>query len=277
MADCLLCGLPFGETRARSEEHVYPRWLKEFWPNPDTRTHQAVHIGPAPGPVAWTHRSMSIGAYEQVVRQVCEPCNGWMNDEFESPAQRVFPPLFRDATAVLGYGDQAKMAGWAWKVAVLVQYLSDSVGRAVSESERRSFRYHATPPARSRVWVGVYERDQHLESWVPWTSSVVGPGEAWPEGAGRNVYSVLFTVGNLFFLVFGTSSSATVDLGPRGDLAHSVASIWPADPASMLHWPPGPPVTDAVIDRLVESFLHLGPIGHGLERGVPGELYGQVS
>lgn len=276
MADCVFCGRTFKGT-GRSGEHVFPRWLEKYvtGPVPRGRGYDGVRVGSLAGDKGFSvaRRKMPITAFEQKTRRVCTECNtGWMERRIETNARDALIPIFEGERPRLTYRRQEAMAAWAWKTAAMITLLTEKADQAVSAEEYQWFYDRRKPPPRSMVWAGAYERRSHVEWWDTWTSSVDRPEV-------RDVYSVPFTVANVFFLVFGTSASSLsrgTALGPLGPLRARLAPLWPTRPGAAFDWPPGDTVDDAMIDRLGNSFWHLGA-GRGLEAGVQGDVYGVLA
>jgi hypothetical protein len=246
------------------------------------RGYESLRLGSAadgPGTFAKTSREMPIGTYEQVTREVCEPCNtGWMAQQIEANARPTMIEIFEGGSPRLTYRNQRALAAWGWKTAAMITLLADKESRCVWPKEYAWFREKKTPPPRAAVWVGAYDGKDFKEHWSPWATTIrVLPPQAptMPEGVSHNAYSVPFTVGNIFFLVFGTAEPVVPALGPRGELAEHVRQIWPVAPGRSFMWPKDAPVTDPVIASLVESFFFLGK-GGGLANGIPGAAWGPI-
>lgn len=221
-------------------------------------------------------RTMPIGTFDQTIKDVCVPCNGWMEQQLEAKVRPYLVPIFEGNRPRLTYGPQVTLAAWAWKTAAMIMLLTDRKAHVISREEYAWFRKRRTPPYRSLVWIGSYEEeDRYRNSWFPWTTSFAPRGEALPYPVRNNVYSVGFTVGPVFFLVFGTSVPAMPPLAPRGRLSERVRPLWPTSPGSAFCWPPGEAVERVLLDEFRESCIHLGP-GKGLVQGIPGEVYGPL-
>jgi hypothetical protein len=255
MAHCVFCALPFQKPgRPRSEEHAYPQWIERYVPaSPgENRIYLGHHTGTHGGPTGSkaTERDMPIGTFDQICREVCVPCNtGWMERELEAKVRPHLIPILRGERSRLAYGALRITAAWAWKTAAMIQLLGEREARGVSSSEYAWFFSRRTPPTRSRVWLGRYDGTQYREGWGTWVSTVTPVETPISQHVDANVYSVYFTVGEVFLLVFGTSSPRMTPLAPRGALRR----IWPTAPGDSYAWPGDASVSDGVIEQLREA------------------------
>ena len=156
---CVFCGSPGSLTR----EHVFPNWLSGIGLSAEevtTRAGALNELGRAMGPTP---------PFTLTVREVCATCNnGWMHD-LETTAKRVLSPLILGDMSEVGRADQASVAAWAQKTALIAMLVSSKEererGHGLSPHEYRAF-YGAgkrgRPLPASTTWLGRYPGDRHL-------------------------------------------------------------------------------------------------------------------
>jgi len=104
-------------------EHVFPRWLADLLPK--NKRVAGVLADPMKDKVV----RVSAGiAYDAQARAVCGKCNnGWMSD-LEAGAMPLIRPMTRGVMAIpLQAEAQGLLARWAYKTALMVQYLQPEV------------------------------------------------------------------------------------------------------------------------------------------------------
>ena len=196
-----------------------------------------------------------------------------MEQIIETNVRPALIPLLQGRRPRLTYKAQRSLGAWAWKTAAMISFLGEKESWAITEEELRWFYERKIPPFRSMIWIGEYEGDEYREWYGPWSTALVSYEESAPQRIGHNAYSIPFTVGPVFFAVFGISASFVPPLGPRGALDLRLQRIWPTGPNRAFDWPPGEAVTDLLIQDFEASVVHLGP-GGGLIAGIPGSVWG---
>ena len=115
---CVFCGAASNLTR----EHVLPDWLTGIGLDRDASTHQA-------GPLARRPRQWSSTPFRTTVKMVCAACNnGWLS-ELEGAAKPVLTPLIRGESRRLPDDDQALIAEWTCKTALISLLISSEEAR----------------------------------------------------------------------------------------------------------------------------------------------------
>ena len=135
---CLFC-----DRNADSKEHLWSSWIlgRRKW---EPIRHS---IGKSPVKI--------IATPELTVRTVCEPCNNdWMS-ALEAQNIQLIGCLMQDISAPLDASQQASLAAWALKTAMVL----DSVSRRgrnffYERSECEMFRVSSTIPERTNIWIG---------------------------------------------------------------------------------------------------------------------------
>jgi hypothetical protein len=147
---CIFCGSrgPF------SGEHVLPEWsarLIAVEPGVRLQVRGQKYDEPAR---TWG----AVGTFGQVVRSVCEACNGgWMsnleNDAKPFLAEMILPS--RPGPIVLSPDHQIVLASWLWKTAIVHEH-SSSV-KYFNGGERRALRRGDCPPNDNvLMWISCY-------------------------------------------------------------------------------------------------------------------------
>ena len=185
---------------------------------------------------------------------VCSTCNnGWLS-QLEGTAKPVITPLIRGEPRRLPYDDQALIAAWTSKTA-LVSLLLSSVEARLSGYGVPSTEYTALYAQRDRIeplpysqyWTGSYTGNRRGASiWVtPFVIEVLGAGSPPDIPSG---YAMTLVLGKL--LVQGvrfTAPALQVELTTeRGFL-----DIWP--PQDTFPWPASGVADDEMLDRMNQA------------------------
>src|SRR5216684_5194192 len=141
MPSCLLCETELSGTN-RAREHVFPRWLLEYFRVNVDELFQGKHL---------TFFGQAVetrvqGAHTIVQGRVCEPCNnGWMS-ELESAVQPLFLSMDEGyPLSILASGLQS-LAAWTFKVLGLYN-ITMNFHTLITEQALHSFgRTHTPPP-----------------------------------------------------------------------------------------------------------------------------------
>jgi hypothetical protein len=106
---CAFCG-----ASALNREHVSADWLRAFSRHPRGRYRTGI-VGSPDGLRDWISTT-----YNHKVRRVCHGCNGgWMSD-LENQAKPILAPMINRETLFLGPTEQAVLARWLYKTALVV-------------------------------------------------------------------------------------------------------------------------------------------------------------
>jgi hypothetical protein len=226
---CIFCG----STGKRSREHVFPRWLRELFP-------EAADGDYVRRNVTWNsdRRHERPGrAFDIVVRDVCVACNtGWMH-RLETEAQPVLTPMLKDEPRVLTATEQHIAATWATKTMLTMQGANMTRERYVTPERYRWFAEHRAPLSASHVWLCRYgDRSRWPLSIHQMGMTIEPPGRPAPEiGDPMNGFGVVYAIGPLAFWLFGYDLPGGVLTRVGSDDAHGL--IWPALGPD-IRWPP---------------------------------------
>jgi len=115
---CVFCG-----SADLTREHVLPDWLTEIGLDPEPSIH---HVGP----LNRRPREWSARPFATTVKMVCASCNnGWLS-QLEGAAKPVIAPLIRGEGRRLPFEDQALIAAWTCKTALVSLLVSSEQARA---------------------------------------------------------------------------------------------------------------------------------------------------
>lgn len=221
-----------------TREHLIPQWLRDQislrWVDDDgldISVERANEQGPRDG------RSHTARAAEVVVSKVCGTCNsGWMAD-LEALIQPILGPLVAGEARRVDEQDQALLAFWAAKTAVLAGALIP--GTVVIDGDDRD-QIAVLNQAPLGFHIRLAYRPNIAESPVLlYASSHVAslPGED-PVGDEPNSFSVTWALGHLVVAVVGGPGMRNLDRWMTG--SHLPLTIWPPTPGGLL-WPPVEP------------------------------------
>lgn len=252
---CVFCGSESDLTR----EHVLPDWLTQSGVDLERVVHQA-------GPLNVLPRQWQDAPFRTAVKMVCAGCNsGWLS-KLENATKPVIAPLLHGESRRLPVEDQALLAAWTCKTALVSLLVSSNPAAPGAPDDEYSALYRQKdrmePLPFSRYWIGSYDGTRAASIWVtPFVVDVVGADS--PPGSPSG-YAITLTLGRL--LVQGvrfTQPMLEVDLvtDPR------LLEIWP--PADTLPWPATGRVDDTVLDQMntartltcLTKGLRLSPFG----------------
>ena len=240
---CVFCGSESGLTR----EHVLPDWLTGIGLELEPQIHHA-------GPLNKVPREWSSKPFRTTVRKVCSTCNsGWLSD-LETAAKEVIAPLILGESRRLPYDEQALIAAWTCKTALVSLLISSDEARlggyGVSPTEYTALyaqRDRVEPLPFSQYWIGSYVGDRRGASiWVtPFVIEVVGANSPPDIPSG---YAMTLVLGKL--LVQGvrfTAPALQVDLATEWGFL----DIWP--PQDTFPWPASGFADDDMVDRMNQA------------------------
>jgi hypothetical protein len=213
-------------------EHVFPRWLADLLPK--NKRVAGVLADPMKDKVV----RVSAGiAYDAQARAVCGKCNnGWMSD-LEAEAMPLIRPMTRGVISIpLQAESQGLLARWAYKTALMVQYLQPEV--LVPEAIYTRFYRDRKPSDNARVWVARYDGKVHPSGYHSYVLDASGTTDAGVLHRGH-IVGVTFHVDQLVFQVFDQDlpGSRGFDFAQDHQIARStMLSVWPTGLGRQ--WPP---------------------------------------
>jgi len=226
---------------------VLPDWLTEIGLDMEPSVHQA-------GPLNRLPREWSARPFATTVKMVCGQCNsGWLS-RLERAAKPIIAPLIHGEGRRLPYEDQALIAAWTCKTALVSLLVSSEEARAsgygVPPTEYTALyaqRDRVEPLPFSQYWIGSYTGDRRaLSIWVtPFVIEVIGSSSQPDMPSG---YVMTLTLGRL--LVQGvrfTEPTLQVDLATQWGFL----DIWP--PTDTFPWPATGLADDETLDRLNQA------------------------
>jgi hypothetical protein len=183
------------------------------------------------------------------VRGPCRECNHhWMSD-LENAAAPLLTPMIRGEKQGLDIEQEATVARWAAKTAMVWDQLVPEEARLWSRDEHRWIMENPTPPPDTAVRLGHYvggaaEFIEHKRVALFW--------EAPPDsqtGVRPDAHRTLMVVGKLVLEVRGRSPHDAVTL-PGHDVEDLLMPIWPT--SAVRSWPPRLAMSDRNLQSLHE-------------------------
>ncbi|TFB83601.1 hypothetical protein E3O44_17145 [Cryobacterium algoricola] len=230
---CVFCG----STGTLTREHVFGDWLSKIGL-------EDVPVQSVAGSLNQIGKRMGESRpFQTKVKNVCGTCNnGWMS-RLETVAQRVLTPLALGQPGLIEVADQAPLAMWIHKTALMAMYLSSAAdreaGHGVPPSEYASLyqqRASMEPLPNSRFWIARYTGRLRLGTvWV----TPVAVNQGLPEPDFPHGYAMTIAVGAI--LLHGvrfTDLPFAVDVATQ----RTLSEIWPA--SDDVEWPVSIDVSD---------------------------------
>jgi len=240
---CVFCGSESDLTR----EHVLPDWLTEIGLELKPSIH---HVGPINElPRRWTSKP-----FRTTVKMVCGSCNsGWLS-ELEGATKPILTPLIQGEGRRIPYEDQALIAAWTCKTALVSLLISSDearlAGYGVPPSEYTALYEQldrVEPLPSSQYWIGSYTGDRRSASiWVtPFVIEAIGADS--PPGIPSG-YAMTLALGKLVVQgVRFTTLALQVELATEWGFL----DIWP--PQDTFPWPAGGFADDETLDRMNQA------------------------
>jgi hypothetical protein len=240
---CVFCG---STKKPRGQEHIFPHWLSKLELPAEPTEYSVGLLNRVP-------RRFETKPFTTKVSSVCDSCNnGWMS-KLESDARPLLTPLVLNEPHEMSSADQALVALWTTKTALVAM-------QALPKAERDG---RASLP--SAEYTALYEQ-RHKRTPLPFTQFWIGrDAAARPAGSVRVVpltiefdgasapdrpagYLITLRVGAL--LVHGvrfTTPSLYVELTSDPELPR----IWPTP--GQLSWPATVVDDKAVLERMMQG------------------------
>jgi hypothetical protein len=248
MRQCFFCS---GD--ADTLEDAWPRWITNQFKSAHSSEMQAERHGVRLRP--W--RTLQPGL---TIRCVCRACNnGWMS-QLETRSQHLLQPLLTGERCELGQADQAILARWALKTAMVLEALDGVPQRAYTGVQREQLRTDGAIPWRTTAWLAASADS----SWfMSCKNRHLGAG------TGKDIAgaSITMAFAHLVLQVLtirvprqvGPATHVTTDVR-RGPWDQATIRIWPSQ-TTEINWPPplglnGQTGFDALADRFNTSQLH---------------------
>lgn len=225
---CVLCGAG----GPLEEEDVFPQWMRRY-----------LTAAVASDTTWMTGRGIRRKPPRLTARVVCQPCNRWMGNRFESRCKPMLIPLIEGSPhTILGVSVDA-LAGWFTKT--FLMWAQTQPGPRPHSNEYFEFRRAETPPAGLRVAIGAYFGGTDAPNLPKqagfYVSSPTPPSHELPAD-GTAVCQWVFVLGNLV----AACSYLSEGQGPTcaAEQLGLVVPLWPAS-GEPVSWPPERGVTAA--------------------------------
>jgi hypothetical protein len=187
--------------------------------------------------------------YKHTARAVCGDCNGGWMARLEDGVRPILERMLAGCSSELHAGGQRTLATWALKTAMMFDQASPAAARVIPSPYYRALMETGEPPCGVKAWIASYDQTQETVSYVN-AAEVTALGEVDP--TERNVFTRSFTIGPAAFQVFGSTSSALIDLIAAWE-GRDVHQLWPTGESFV--WTPRPALDDAGFMRFADSIL----------------------
>lgn len=251
MVTCMFCAL----TRPTSIEHVIPTWARYAL---DPTSSVTVRAEPGDATERMQHLIVTLSG------MVCEACNnGWMHGLEEKVKPFLKPLLVNKHGADLDLAQQRDLARWAVMKVLLMEHvmrqkhpqLRAAAGYAPSEPELAWLMAEASPPPRSRVWLGAFDPQGKytVQTQARLLQSAPQPGRGSPVTSHvttLTIGSVLLQAFTTNFVLADAQSLPEYDADPPWPFSQALTRIWPAA-QPVVHWPPSHHVGPGTFGKVV--------------------------
>ena len=222
---CIFCrGKPV------TKEHVFGSWLSPLFPRPLGKRMYMDMTTPIED-TRIRHPRLYPLRLDLQVKKVCKSCNGGWMASLEDSVRDIIPAIHNGTKHSITPKEQAVLASWASKTAVVIQYMDPNP--IVPEYRRKWLYNHHTPPPDTSVWIARYNGASIASGQTADLFFHTEPKPlSFPQGQ-----AVWFHVGSLIFVVLSIyiKNVAIRPQFPIG-LAIHLFPIWPQR-VQNLSWP----------------------------------------
>jgi hypothetical protein len=234
-------------------EHVWSSWIVELL-EPVTKGFKFRYRDTDTGVVRHWHSS----TMDQLTNQVCGPCsNGWMSD-IESATKETFSGVIRDGAqlSMLPRGSVA-LAEFAFKCAVIANYMSPYGAPFFSTHIRHTFKESRRIPDGVEMWIAAFQgAHRYSGRFVAYYATSHDPMGKFD----LQFFIFTFVVGHLAFQLAAPKWEKLHRAGPKfpkilPDAIWDTATFqfWPID-GFPVSWPPRHYLDDEGLDAFTNRF-----------------------
>lgn len=230
-------------------EHIVPDWTREIIPRTPDHKHDLIRVKMNLARERTETSDLRQGhPLSKKVRVVCKNCNsGWLS-KFEDELKPKIRPLILGEEAILTPWDQRRVATWAAKTTMTMEFAQPEA-TAITFEEREYLRLHREPKKTFNIWIGRYEGTRHTIAYRHHSAFIGSPPP--PETVVmRNTQATIIGVNSLFLHV-ASSSAPGIKLNLESKPT-KLRQIWPP-PSGDLDWLALPALSDDDIDNILAS------------------------
>jgi hypothetical protein len=242
---CVFCGK--GPTTV---EDIFPKWIHRHLGNRPAKMHSV-------DMKARTHVVFPQLGLTAQAKVTCKPCNNKFVNGFDEAVRLVLKSMFdRKLSLALTTELQAALAGWAFKTAVLVPFVTGGpeLAKDIPPNVFTEFRSVGAPP-NGRAVIFMAQRDPSImRTYIDVHSREFKPHKPvtpTPPG-GHKGYGITFAIENLVFQTAGVSAPEGRVVALASGFTPFLLRIWP--PGDGLSWPPLRPLNDDDLYRFGQRF-----------------------
>jgi hypothetical protein len=157
---CIFC-----KGNKTSNEHIFPRWLRQFIPierGSDDKSYHRTLVTKQPIGGASTEvfpKNTSNSVLSTQTKKVCTTCNNQWMSRLETEMMSLYEKLHRQSLTTLSMDDQRALSTWAILLAIKWD-LTEVNTSGYSERHTHHVFQHKTPPPNTRIWLGYCEDGQ---------------------------------------------------------------------------------------------------------------------
>ena len=249
---CIFCG-----GTPLSKEHIWPHWLRKHFAFDQPYN---MHIGTvgalAPdGKIIWgiRHDQPRTGDFRsQKLRVVCRRCNnGWMS-RLQMASKPILLPFISGSWEELDARQQGIITAWVTMLA-MVWELRHPPTMATSADQRSHLRQTGEPPPGWKIWIGrtanIWECAINHIGWLQYDSEK--PPTVITLSANTQITACC--LGNLYLLVYGSTSEITYEEEKDFAAKHGTEVLWPLQDRRLLR--PTRAIGDADVNGIIRDFL----------------------
>jgi hypothetical protein len=169
-------------------------------------------------------------------------------NRLEMDARPLLTPLFHAEKIVLRPDDQAVIAAWAAKTALMLEFVTLPRHRGADAQHYKDLAAQRRAPEKVHVWLARYEGPAHVQfAHLPLdiADDATGPPPH-PNG-----FVVALIIRRLVTYVMGHSHPQDLYIDIEGDAGKAVTQIWPK---RNITWPPFFAFDDASVATFFDGF-----------------------
>ncbi len=197
---CIFCG----SRKKRSKEHVWPDWMREYFPKMEGQSHNRETHTFRWETALGSKRVKRQGHLSTLkIRAVCEECNsGWMS-QLESETKPILKGILQNQPVEITEAKQETLARWITVKTIVGEHAEPDIC-VTPEADRYLLKSKGIIPNYYAIYLGRHTTTSDT-AWLR-TSQTIGLSKDGPSpplgGLKRNTQSIAFLCGPLFLFVF---------------------------------------------------------------------------
>jgi len=217
---CIYCNSP-----ARSEEHIFPRWVRDSVPWRFSHTAHTIRSFGTAGSGPLTRRRDLL---QQKLRILCAKCNNNWGSALQNRSKPILLPIIRgEGSSINNSVDATCVATWATMMTIVMEFTNPRLV-CTTATQRSRFRSEIKPIKGWQVWMATMKEPAPCEFHVSAVGIYPTISAPAPSFAVTNAQSTTFSIGRLLVHCFSHQEDMLDDVIVSSYQVPEMTQIWPA-------------------------------------------------